>query len=177
MAWLTIRKWFFLLFFGCAGLLAYAMFLQQVEMLEPCPLCILQRIAFVAIGLFALLAGLHNPARPGRLIYTILISISTLFGIAIAGRHVWLQHLPPELVPDCGPGLGYMLDAFPLLDTIEMVLTGSGSCAEVSWSFLGLSMPEWTLIAYIIILLGSVWMWLRSRSNNNNAQLPPYLGT
>lgn len=175
MAWLTLRKWFFLLFLGCAGLLAYAMFLQQVEMLEPCPLCILQRVAFAAIGILALLAGLHNPARTGRLVYTILISISALFGMAIAGRHVWLQHLPPDLVPDCGPGLGYMLEAFPLMETLNMVLTGSGSCAEVSWRFLGLSMPEWTFIAYTVILLGSLWMWLRSRKTSH--QIPSYIGT
>jgi len=164
MQWLTIRKWFFLVFIACVGLLAYAMWLQEVDMLEPCPLCIIQRLVFVVIGGFALLAALHNPAALGRLIYTIFISLTALVGVAIAGRHVWLQHLPADKVPDCGPGLEYMLDAFPLADALGMIFKGSGSCAEISWQFIGLSMPEWTLIAYLMIFIASWWMWQRARS-------------
>ncbi|MBE9550206.1 MAG: disulfide bond formation protein B [Proteobacteria bacterium] len=164
MQWLTIRKWFFLLFAGCAGLLAYAMWVQEVDLLEPCPLCILQRVVFMLIGGFALIAAIHNPAALGRLLYTLLISLTALAGIGIAGRHVWLQHLPADKVPDCGPGLEYMLDVFPLAEALGMIFKGSGSCAEVSWQFIGLTMPEWTLIAYLSIFLGSWWMWQRARS-------------
>ena len=164
MQWLTIRKWFVLVFLGCAGLLAYALWVQENDLLSPCPLCILQRIVFMVIGMIALIATIHNPARTWRLIYTLLISLAALTGIGIAGRHVWLQHLPADKVPDCGPGLEYMLDVFPLAETVKMIFTGSGSCAEVSWLFLGLSMPEWTLTCYSIIFVGAWWMWLRARS-------------
>lgn len=171
MQWLTIRKWFFLVFLGCLGLLAYAMWVQQVDLLDPCPLCILQRVAFMFIGGFALLAALQNPGALWRLIYTLLISLSALVGAGIAGRHVWLQHLPADKVPDCGPGLEYMLDVFPLAEALQMIFKGSGSCAEVSWQFIGLTMPEWTLIAYLAIFIGSCWMWLRSRSSSSENSL------
>jgi len=140
----------------CAALLAYAFYtqLRGVNPLEPCPLCIFQRIAFMALGLVFLIGALHAPqAIVGRRIYGVLTLVAAGVGIAISGRHVWLQHLPPDQVPACGPGLDYMLDAMPFTGVIRKVLTGSGECAKVDWSFLGLSMPEWSLICFVSLAL------------------------
>jgi disulfide bond formation protein DsbB len=151
-------------FAACAGLLAYAYFLQFSEGLEPCPLCIFQRVAFIAMGLLFLLAALHNPGRVGGRIYALLLGVAGLAGTAIAGRHVWLQNLPPEQVPECGPGLEYMLEAFPLTDALRMAFTGSGECASVDWVFLGLSMPAWALLWLVgLALAGVVRNWLPDR--------------
>ena len=141
---MTMRTWFTLAAVCCALLLGFALFSQQAMFLEPCPLCIFQRLAFLAMGLTALLAAIHGPQRTGQWVYTILFSIAAAFGIAVAGRHVWLQSLPADQVPECGPGLNYMLENFPLSEVLSTVLNGSGSCAEVDWTFLGLSMPWWT---------------------------------
>lgn len=138
----------------CVGLLGYAYILQYRDFLDPCPLCIFQRIGFMGIGLFALIAAIQNPGRTGRRVYGVLAGLSAAFGAAIAGRHVWLQSLPPDQVPECGPGLNYMLETMPLTDALSKVFFGSGSCAEVSWQFLGLSMPAWTLVWFV--LLGGV---------------------
>jgi disulfide bond formation protein DsbB len=134
-------------FIGCAGLMAYALFAQHGMQLEPCPLCILQRLAVIALGLIFLLAAVQNPGRVGAAVYAVLLALVTVAGAGVAGRHVWLQNLPPDKVPACGPGLDFMLEAFPLAEALQMVLSGSGECAEVSWSLLGLSMPAWVLIA------------------------------
>lgn len=143
-------------FIICAGLLGFAYYAQHVMFLDPCPLCILQRIAFFGMALFFLIGGIHNPQAWGRYVYPGLVSVFGIFGAAIAGRHIWLQSLPADQVPDCGPGLGYMLETLPLQSVLEKVLTGSGECAEVSWSFLGLSMPWWTLIWYVALTLGAL---------------------
>lgn len=137
--------------------MAYALYNQYVEFLEPCPLCIFQRVAFIWMGVVALLAALQNPAGWGRKLYSWLIVLGAVFGAAVAGRHIWLQSLPPGDVPECGPGLNYMLDNFPLTEVLSTVLNGSGSCAEVSWSFMGMSMPMWTMIWYIGLGVLSLW--------------------
>lgn len=144
-----------------AGLLGFALYQQYLAFLDPCPLCVFQRIAFMWIGAVALLALLHNPARTGRVAYGVLGSLGALCGAIVAGRHVWLQSLPPEEVPECGPGLNYMLETLPLTEVLSKVFLGSGSCAEVHWTFLGLSMPGWTLVWFV--LLGSAMMWLGFR--------------
>ncbi len=150
------RVWFLLVALSCAALLAYALYVQHAMFLDPCPLCVFQRIAFLWIGFFALLAALHNPARTGRLIYTFLVLIGCAAGSAIAGRHVWLQNLPPDQVPDCGMGLNYMLETMPFADVLNQVFYGSGECAQIDWTFLGLSMPVWTLVWYIGLALASL---------------------
>lgn len=145
-------------FVVCAGMMAFALFAQYVLHLEPCPLCIFQRIALIALGMVFLLAGIHAPTRVGRRIYVLLLAIPALVGIGVAGRHVWLQSLPKDQVPACGPGLDFMVDTFPVLEVLNMVLSGSGECAEVAWRFLGLTMPAWTLISFVA--LGSWGVWL-----------------
>lgn len=142
--------------------MAYALYNQYVEFLDPCPLCIFQRVAFIWMGVFALLAALQNPAGWGRKLYAWLLVLGAAFGAAIAGRHIWLQSLPPGDVPECGPGLNYMLDNFPLSEVLSTVLNGSGSCAEVSWTFMGMSMPMWTLVWYIGLGVLALWAGYRA---------------
>jgi len=159
----TFRWQYLTGFFVCAALIGYAMITQYFPpYLNPCPLCLFQRLAFMIMGAFFLIGGLHDPGRTGRRIYSLLVSIGTAFGLLVAGRHVWLQSLPASEVPACGPSLDYMLDAFPIGKTLKMVFTGSGECAEVDWTFLGLAMPAWSLIFFIALGLGALWAgWKR----------------
>lgn len=139
----------------------FALWLQHYQQLEPCPLCVFQRIAMMATGALALLAFLHGPGDTGRRIYAGLTTVAALAGVGVAGRHVWLQHLPPEQVPSCGPGLDYWLDTFPLFDVIGKVLRGSGECAEIDWVFMGITLPGWTLVVFAGLLGLAVWQLLR----------------
>ena len=111
--------------------------------------------------MFFLIGAIQNPGRAGARAYGVLLSLIALIGVGIAGRHVWIQHLPPEQVPECGPGLDYMLDVFPLSDVIRTVLTGSGECADIVWEFLGLSMPAWTLVWYVLLALWALYFSFR----------------
>lgn len=148
----------FLAFLVCAGMMGFALYAEHGLLMEPCPLCVLQRIAVICLGIVFLILAIHNPV-PGwsRKIYVFLLGLSALGGIVVAGRHVWLQNLPPDKVPACGPGLGYMLENFPLGDALKQVFSGSGECATVDWSLLGLSMPAWVFIA--LLGLAGVGMW------------------
>ena len=130
----------------CAGLLGYALYVQGVLRVEPCPLCIFQRVGIAAVGVLFLMAWLHSPNGWGARAYGVLISIAAALTMIIAGRHVWIQHLPEDQVPSCGPGLKYLLEEFPVSNVIRKVLTGSGECHQVNWTFLTLSMPTWVLL-------------------------------
>jgi disulfide bond formation protein DsbB len=129
----------------CAALLGYAYYSQRVLGLEPCPLCILQRIAVLATGLAFLGAALHRPARTGAVAWAALIALTAAIGAAIAARHVWITTQPPGSVAECGASLDYMLEVLPLREVLAKVLTGSGECGKIDWRFLGLSMPVWVL--------------------------------
>lgn len=136
-------------FITCMALLAGAYYFQFALEMEPCPLCIMQRIAtlLVAIGC---LVGFFTAERPrGLLIASVWTLLSSFFGIYLAHHHNWLQNLPADQVPSCGPSLEYMIDAFPIMDIMTVLLRGNGNCAEVSWSFVGLSMPGWLMIFFI----------------------------
>ena len=146
---LSSRGLFFVGFLFCASMLAIAGYFQFVDHLEPCPLCILQRVFTLFVGIVLLLAVMHNPAKLGIRIYGVMAGVFALIGGGISARHVWLQNLPEDQVPSCGPGLNFMLDNFPLADAINMVMRGSGECAEVLWTFMGLSIPAWTFLAFI----------------------------
>ena len=151
------RPYYLILALACSGLLAFGIFyLERILGLEACPLCVFQRVAYVAIIIISVVACIHAPNNLGLRIYSSLISISALIGAGIAGRQVYLQHLPEDEVPECGPGLDYMLEVFPLSETLEMVFTGSGECAEVKWSFLTLSIAEWSLVCFILLFVTSV---------------------
>lgn len=144
----------FLFLFGfvlCASLVAAALYSQYVSGLEPCPLCIFQRVAFIGVGVILLVGFLHAPHHWGARIYGYLAAMVALLGAAVAGRHVWLQNLPADQVPECGPGLEYMFEAFPLTKVFELVLRGSGECAEIQWTLFGLSMPMWSLVWLVVL--------------------------
>lgn len=145
-------------FLICAGMMAFALYAEYQLFMEPCPLCVFQRIAVIGMGLAFLLLAAHNPS-PGwaRRFYLGLLSLFAVFGVVVAGRHVWLQSLPPDKVPSCGPGLDYMLDTFPFSEALKMVFTGSGECADVDWSLLGLSMPAWVLVAVVALAAAGLW--------------------
>ena len=164
MKTLTFRAGFLLGFLVCAGVLGYALYAQFHLGLEPCPLCIFQRLAFGALGLVFLIGGLHAPkGQWGRRLYVALGMIAAAVGLGVAGRHVWLTHLPADQVPACGPPLSFMMESSPLADVIKQVLTGSGQCAKIDWTFLGLSMPAWSLASFIALTLWALWIGLRKR--------------
>jgi len=144
----------------CAGGLGFAYYAQFYLGLEPCPLCILQRLALLVLGVLFLLVTVHNPNGWGARVYDALIGSAAGIGACIAARHVWLQHLPLEETPRCGPGLDYLLETLPLREIVREVLTGSGECAKVDWTLLGLSIPEWTLLLFLGLgVLGVMGNW------------------
>lgn len=158
------RPWYFIVTLCCAALLGYGLYVQHVDFLDPCPLCIFQRVAFLWMGFWALVAFTHNPGPTGRWVYTGLITIGGLAGAGIAGRHVWLQNLPPDQVPECGMGLDYMIESMPFTEVLAQVFQGSGECATIDWTFLGLSMPVWTLIWYIGLTAVTIGVTVRANA-------------
>jgi len=150
-------------FLCCTGLMGFALYAQYVLLLDPCPLCVFQRVAVIGIGIVFLLAAVHNPAAWGARVYAALLAIFAISGASVAGWHWRLQHLPPSEVPACGPGLDYMLENFPLGDALQMVFKGSGECADVVWSFLGLSMPAWVLLTVTGLGVAGIWNNLRQQ--------------
>ncbi|MBK8970864.1 MAG: disulfide bond formation protein B [Hahellaceae bacterium] len=146
-----------------AGLMGFAFYLQYVKGLEPCPLCMAQRIAFVGVGLAFLLGWIFNPQAWGRTVQTGFALAAALAGAGLAARQVWLQHLPPEEVPGCGFGLDFMLDAFPLKDVIIMMITGTGDCAEIQWQFLGLTIAGWAFVAFAGFVGLAAWLMVERR--------------
>ena len=157
------RTVFVLGFLFCLSMLLLAGYFQFIEHFEPCPLCILQRVAILMIGLVFLFAAIHDPKVGGARVYGGLITLFALLGGSISAWHVRLQNLPADQVPSCGPGLNFMLDNFPLSEAITMVFRGSGECAEVLWTFMGLSIPAWTLIAFVMLFIMGVSQIIRKR--------------
>jgi disulfide bond formation protein DsbB len=145
----------------CSGLMGFALFAQHVLLLDPCPLCVLQRVAVISLAILFLLAALHNPAGGGRIVYAVLLALPALGGAGVAGWHARLQQLPADQVPSCGPGLDYMLETMPLAEALKKVFSGSGECAEIVWQFLGLSMPAWVLLWMLGLGSAAVWNNLR----------------
>jgi disulfide bond formation protein DsbB len=150
-------------FLACAALLGYAYYAQFVMHLEPCPLCIFQRLGIFAVGVVFALAALQDPTGWGRRAYAALIGLAALITVGVAVRHLYIQSLPAGSVPACGASLDFMLKVFPLTDVLVKVLTGSGECARVTWRFLGLSMPGWVLIAALALGAWGLWANLRHR--------------
>ena len=136
---------------ACAGLMGYALYAQYALRLDPCPLCIFQRIALLGLAATFALAALHPAGRTGRRAYAVLIALVALTGVVVAGRHLWVQSLPADRVPACGPGLDFIFETFPLFEALQVVLSGSGECHAVTWSLLGLSMPGWVLLAFVVL--------------------------
>lgn len=146
----------------CAALMAYALYAQHGLGLEPCHLCVFQRIAVMATGAVFLLAALHHPGRTGARAYGVLACLTAAAGIAVAGRHVWIQAQPAGSVPACGAPLDVMFDMLPLQDVVTKVFRGGGECQKVDWSFLGLSMPMWLLIVFVGLALFALFANFRS---------------
>ena len=144
-------------FLACAGMMGFALYAEHILLLSPCPLCVFQRVAVISLGIIFVIAAVQNPSGWGRHIYAALVLLAAAGGMGVAGRHAWIQSLPADQVPSCGPGLNYILDSFPLLDALKMVFTGSGECADVVWEFLGLSMPAWVFICLAVV--GAFGMW------------------
>ena len=143
----------------CFGAIAYALYVQYHMLMLPCPLCIFQRVAFGAPGLFFLIGALHNPEGSGfRRVYGTMAALSALAGAGIAGRHVAIQLMPADEAAACSSlGLDYMLDIMPLTEVLSTVLKGSGECAKIDWTFLGFSMPMWTLVLYAGIFVLAIF--------------------
>lgn len=158
------RAVFGLILFCCLALLGFAYYAQYGLLMDPCPLCILQRIAFMVMALGALLGLLYGSRGPARWFYVLIIWAGGIWGLVTAGRHLWLQNLPPDQIPDCGPGFAYNMEFFGLGEAIRAAFAGSGDCAEISWQFLGISMPGWTLIWYAGLMLLSLFVLRRFES-------------
>ena len=148
-------------FIACVALLGYAYYTQYELGLEPCPLCIFQRIGIAALGVVFLIAGLHNPRRWGASVYTVLIAVASLATVGVAIRHLYVQSLPPGTIPACGAPLDVLLQFTPVTEVIRKVLTGSGECSQVNWKFLGLAMPAWVLIC--ALGLGALGVFTNTR--------------
>lgn len=148
-------------FLVCAGLIGFALYLQYYEYQDPCPLCLLQRVVYIVLTALFLIAALHGPGRVGATLYGGLLFVVAAIGAAIATRHVWLQHLPKDRVPECGPGLEFMLRKFPLTQALEKVLAGSGECAEAGWTLLGLTIAGWSLVWFVLLGAWALYLlWL-----------------
>ena len=143
-------------FLGCSGLIAFALFLQHSGGLAPCPMCILQRYAFILIGILALISIPIPSKNIFSSIFDWLIILFAGLGAGVAMRHVWLEHNPPEIM-DCGADLGFVVDTFPLAQALPMIFKGTGDCSIVLWRFVGLSIAEWALVCFTIILLAELW--------------------
>ena len=155
---------------GCALLLGFGFYLQYGKGLEPCPLCLVQRGFFMAVMAVCIVAAVHGPGRRGTLLYGLAAALFALGGAAAAARQVWLQHLPADKVPQCGPDLYFMLENFPFARTLKTLLSGTGECAAVDWTFLGLSIAEWSLACFAALFLYGLWLarsrWTRAASSS-----------
>ena len=147
---------------ACAGLIGIAVFYFQNHLgLEPCYLCITQRVFIIAVGVLFLIAGLHNPGARGKKIYAILVAATASAGAFFSIKQLWLQSLPEDKVPACGPPADYLFEAFSVSEAISMLLRGDGNCAEVQWQLLGLSMPAWVLVSFISLGAVAIFQLLR----------------
>ena len=151
---------FFLLALVGTGLLGFGLYLQHIDGLEPCPMCIMQRYVFALAVLVALIAGVHASHGASRRAYGALLGLLALTGAGIAARQSWMQIYPPD-VSTCGPGLEYMMDSFPLAEVLPMVFQGAGDCTAIDWTFLGLSIANWSLLSFVCVLLFSLHVLFR----------------
>jgi disulfide bond formation protein DsbB len=157
------RSLFLLAFLASVAIMAGALVLEHYVGLAPCPLCIVQRISLILFGLVCLVAAVHGPQALGRRLYALLALLFAGFGAGTAARQIWLQGLPADQLPSCLPSLEYMLDVLPLQEMVRLLLHGTADCAEVGWTLFGLSVPEWSLLAFAGLLLLALFQLLRRR--------------
>lgn len=154
----------FIIFAVCVSTIGVALYMEHVMLLSPCGLCITQRVFVILVGFTCLASAIHNPGPQGTRTYAFAAASLCVFGSYFAGRQIWLQHLPEDQVPACGPGLGYIYENFPLIETLDFLLVGDGNCAEVQWRFLGLlSIPELAMIAFAVLFATSLFIAFRRR--------------
>lgn len=162
MPWMPSRRLTFLLqALAVVAAMAFALYLQHVEHLEPCPLCVFQRVAVIAFGAAALSGWLFARTRLVARLCAGVELLAAVAGIIVAGRHVWLQHLPPDQVPACGPGLDFWIAALPWQEVLRQVFHGSGECARIDWTLLGVSLPGWVLLLCLGLFVSAIWQLLR----------------
>jgi disulfide bond formation protein DsbB len=155
------RGLFFIAFACCLAIMGGALYLEHMLDQQPCPLCIVQRVCVIVFGLICLVAALHAPGRGGQRGYALFAMVAAIAGGGTAARQVWLQHVPAEELPACLPSLDYMMQALPFQDIVRLVLHGSADCAEVNWTLLGMSIPEWSLLAFVAMLILAGYQLLR----------------
>lgn len=148
-------------FLACAGMMGFALYAQYVLLLDPCPLCVFQRIATIMLGAVFLIASLHYPGAIGSRVYAGFVFLTAGFGVGVASWHLYLQNLPKDKVPSCGPGFDYIMENFALFDAFSLIFKGSGECADVVWRLLGLSMPTWVIIGLGGLGIAGIWNNLR----------------
>lgn len=142
------RVGYLLGFIASFGLVAFALYIQQKHSLEPCPLCISQRIAYMALGAIFLLAALHNPGQLGRRVYGFLQFAAAATGAGIAARHIWIQANPDKVMVECGVGFDYLFESFPMQKALQLVFKGTGECSSIDWTWLGMTIPQLSLVAF-----------------------------
>lgn len=150
------RSLFAAMFLAAVALLGAALYMQYVMLLDPCPLCMMQRIWIGIVGVLALAAAIHGR---GARVWSIVVACAALIGSGFSLRQLWLQSLPPDQVPACGPGLEYMIDVFPLADVLKAMIMGTGNCAEVTWTLLGISIPGWVLVSFVGFVVSAAFCW------------------
>ena len=167
----TPRQMFALGFAGCVAGMSFALYLQYGQHLEPCPLCIFQRIAMISAGVVFLAGALHGPREWGRWVYAVLATLAAGAGVGLSARQVWLQGLPPDQVPACGPTLDYLMQMFPWREVVETVLKGDGECAKIAGIFLGITLPGWTLIAFVLMAFYAITTPLVARKGTHGVKI------
>ena len=164
---LSTQALFLGVFVFCCGLMATGYYMQYVLDMEPCALCMTQRVFIVLAGLIALIACLHNPRGLGIKVYSIAIALSAVAGSCFSMRQLYLQSLPPDQAPACGPSISYILETFPLNKALTLMLKGDGNCAETLWTFLGISIPGWTLVAFGMIICCCLYLAFRGSNDRH----------
>ena len=157
---LSPRTAFAAVFLSCAGLIGVGLYIQGVLGLEPCPMCILQRYAFVSIGVVALVAAIHGPGPIATRLYSGLVILFAIVGGGTSLRHSYLQRFPDES-QSCGADLEFLVNNFPLSQAFPKIFAGTGECSKVQWSMLGLSIPEWAFVWFVIFAALALWLALR----------------
>ena len=148
---------------ACAGLIGTAYYMEYVLFLDPCPLCMVQRILVLLVGVLCFIAFIHNPKHRGQIRYAAGVLVVSILGAAAAGRHVWLQNLPSERIPECFPGIEFILANHPIMESLRIIFGGTGECAEIMWTLLGISIPGWTLIAFVAFCGTAIFLMQKAR--------------
>lgn len=160
------KRWYWFGLIGSTSLIAVAYFYFQLHKgLAPCPLCMFQRASLAGVAFVCLLGLLTRPKKIGSKLIALGCTIFSVLGLAIAGRQVWLQYLPADQVPECGPGLDFMLETFPMMEMLESVFKGSGECAEIQWTFFSLSMAEWMVFVFAVMVIISLRLLFSKERN------------